>query len=174
MEMGPGTTIYISATTRICYYFAELYLNLQPKQNCYDKQKSFSACVELRVQLLVFTKEVILQLDVCLVIMQAGSIFFINHDAVILRGQKVKGHNDDTPWQWYSLSIRSIHYNDVIMGAMTYQITSLTIVYSTVLFRRRSKKTSKLGVTGLCAGNSPVTGEFPAQMAGNAEKAFIR
>ena len=31
------------------------------------------------------------------------------------------------------------------------------------LFRRRSKNTSKLRVTGLCAGNSPVTGEFPAQ-----------
>ena len=29
------------------------------------------------------------------------------------------------------------------------------------LFRCRSKKTSKLRVTGLCAGNSPVTGEFP-------------
>ena len=29
------------------------------------------------------------------------------------------------------------------------------------LFRRRSKKTSKLRVTGLCAGNSPGTGEFP-------------
>ena len=31
------------------------------------------------------------------------------------------------------------------------------------LFMRRSKKTSKLRVTGLCVGNSPVTGEFPAQ-----------
>ena len=31
------------------------------------------------------------------------------------------------------------------------------------LFRRRSNKTSKRRVTGLCAGNSPVTGEFPAQ-----------
>ena len=29
--------------------------------------------------------------------------------------------------------------------------------------RRRSKKTSKLRVTGLCAGNSLVSGEFPAQ-----------
>ena len=28
------------------------------------------------------------------------------------------------------------------------------------LFRRRSKLTSKLRVNGLCAGNSPVTGEF--------------
>ena len=38
------------------------------------------------------------------------------------------------------------------------------------LIRRTSKKTSKLGVTGLCAGNSPETGEFPAQMTSNAEK----
>ena len=37
------------------------------------------------------------------------------------------------------------------------------------LFRNRSKKTSKLRVTGLCAGNSPVTCEFPAQMASNIE-----
>ena len=40
------------------------------------------------------------------------------------------------------------------------------------LFRRRLKKTSKLRVTGLCAGNSPGTGEFPAQMASNAENMF--
>ena len=31
------------------------------------------------------------------------------------------------------------------------------------LFRRKWKKTSKLRVIGLCEGNSPVTGEFPAQ-----------
>ena len=37
------------------------------------------------------------------------------------------------------------------------------------LFMHRSKKTSKLCVTGLCAGNSSVRGEFPAQKAGNAE-----
>ena len=41
------------------------------------------------------------------------------------------------------------------------------------LFRRRSKKTSNLRVTGLCAGNSPETGEFPAQMASNAENVSI-
>ena len=40
-------------------------------------------------------------------------------------------------------------------------------------FRRRSKKTSKLRVTGLCEGNSPVTGEFPAQRASNAENVSI-
>ena len=41
------------------------------------------------------------------------------------------------------------------------------------LFRRRSKKISKLCVTGLCAGNSPVTCVFPAQMASDAENVYI-
>ena len=41
------------------------------------------------------------------------------------------------------------------------------------LFRRRSKKTSKRRVTGLCAWNSPGTGEFPAQKASNAENVSI-
>ena len=41
------------------------------------------------------------------------------------------------------------------------------------VFRRRSKKTSKLSVTGLCAGISPVIGEFPVQMASNAENVSI-
>ena len=51
------------------------------------------------------------------------------------------------------------------MGAIASQITSLTIVYSIVY--------SKLRVTGLCEGNSPGTGEFPAQMASNAENVSI-
>ena len=41
------------------------------------------------------------------------------------------------------------------------------------LFGRKSKKTSKLPVTGLCEGNSQVTGEFPAQRASNAENVSI-
>ena len=41
------------------------------------------------------------------------------------------------------------------------------------LFRRISKKPSKLRVTGLCVWNLPVTGEFPAQRASNAEKVSI-
>ena len=69
-----------------------------------------------------------------------------------------------------------IQYIDVTMSAMTFQIASLTIVYSVVYsgaFRRRSKKTSKLRVTGLCEGNSPATGEFPAQRAIDAENISI-
>ena len=37
------------------------------------------------------------------------------------------------------------------------------------LFRWRSNKTSKLGITGLCVGNSTVTGQFPGQMASNGK-----
>ena len=40
------------------------------------------------------------------------------------------------------------------------------------LFTRKSKKTSKLCVTGICVGNSPVTSEFPAQRASNAENGW--
>ena len=64
------------------------------------------------------------------------------------------------------------HCNDVIMCAMASQITSLTIIFNG-LFRRRSKKTWKFRVTGLCAGKSPGTGQFPAQMASNAENVSI-
>ena len=49
-----------------------------------------------------------------------------------------------------------------MISSMASQITSLTIIYQTV-YSGADKKTSKLRVTGLCAGNSPVTGEFPAQ-----------
>ena len=41
------------------------------------------------------------------------------------------------------------------------------------LFRSRSNKTSKLRVTGHCVGNSPETGEFPTQLASNAENVSI-
>ena len=41
------------------------------------------------------------------------------------------------------------------------------------LFRSRLKKTSKLRVTCLCAGNSSLIGEFPAPKASNAENVSI-
>ena len=45
------------------------------------------------------------------------------------------------------------HYSDVIKSTMASQITSGSIVYSTVCSDQRKK--SKLRVTGLCEGNSP-------------------
>ena len=62
-----------------------------------------------------------------------------------------------------------LDYSDVILSVMESQITSITIVYSTVYSGTDQKKTSKPRVTGLCEGNSPVTGEFPSQRASNAE-----
>ena len=59
------------------------------------------------------------------------------------------------------------------MGAMASRITSITIVYSTVYSDADQRKPSKLRVTGLCAGNSPVTGEFPARRASNADNVSI-
>ena len=39
--------------------------------------------------------------------------------------------------------------------------------------RAQIKEIAKLSVTGICAGNSTATGEFPAQMASNAENVSI-
>ena len=72
-------------------------------------------------------------------------------------------------WPWYSIDD---HYDDVIMGAMASQITSLTIVYSTVYSgadQRKHQSSASLAF----AGKSPGTGEFPAQMASNAENVSI-
>ena len=55
------------------------------------------------------------------------------------------------------------HYSDVMMGTMTSEITSLTVIYSTVYSDADKKNPSKLRVTG----------EFPAQMASNAENFSI-
>ena len=49
---------------------------------------------------------------------------------------------------------KTTHYNDVILTTMASQITSLTVALNR-LFRRRSKKTSKLRVNDFCVGNSP-------------------
>ena len=54
------------------------------------------------------------------------------------------------------------HYSDVIMSASNHRHCGC---FLNRLFRRRSKKASKLRDTGLCVGNSSVTGEFPAQRA---------
>ena len=59
------------------------------------------------------------------------------------------------------------------MGAMAPQITSFTIVYASVYSGAAEKNPSNLRVTGLYAGNSPVTGEFPAQKPSNAENVSI-
>ena len=54
------------------------------------------------------------------------------------------------------------------MGVMASQITSLTIVYSTVYSgadQRKHQSSASLAFSG----NLPVTGEFPAQMTSNVK-----
>ena len=57
------------------------------------------------------------------------------------------------------------------MGAIVSQITSLAIVYSTV--QAQKKENIKAPRHWPLCGNSPVTGEFPAQMASNDENVSI-
>ena len=61
------------------------------------------------------------------------------------------------------------HYSDVIMSTTASQITDVSIVYSYVCSGADQRKHQWPCVTDLCQGNSPVTGEFPAQRASNAE-----
>ena len=89
--------------------------------------------------------------------------------------QCVKVHATSMVWQ------RGIMYNAVMTilehslqwrhnerdGISNHQPHDCLLSHS---FRRRTKKTSKLPVTGLCV---PVTGEFPTQRASNVENVYI-
>ena len=71
----------------------------------------------------------------------------------------MKNHADTLQWR----------HND-LAGVSNHQIHDCLLK---PLFTCRSKKTSKLHVTGLCVGNSPLSGEFPAQRASNTENVAI-
>ena len=93
---------------------------------------------------------------------------------IILLNKQLICRSSETPGHSHFVTVLrlfSYHYNDVIMGPVASQIASDCLLNR--LFRRRSQKPSKLSVTGLCAGNSPVTGEFPAQTACNEENVSI-
>ena len=75
-------------------------------------------------------------------------------------------------WQPNSTSLTRKHYNDVIMGTMASQITSLTIVCWTV-YSGADQRIHQSSASLAFVGKSPVTGEFLAQMASNAENVSI-
>ena len=87
---------------------------------------------------------------------------------------KVICHSNSLQWQntsqWDNISI-SLHWRHNARDSVSNHQPNECLL--NCLFRCRSKKTSKLRVTGLCAGNSPGTGEFPAQMASNMENGSI-
>ena len=81
-----------------------------------------------------------------------------------------KYHNPSFLPLWHSSHSLQWHQNG-FNGVSNHQPHDCLRNHS---FRRRSKKTSKLCVTGfLCAGNSLVTGELSAQMASYAENVSI-
>ena len=73
----------------------------------------------------------------------------------------IMGHTKQFTLQW--------HHNECD-GVSNHQRLDCLL---SLFFERRSKKTPKLRVTGLCEGNSPVSSEFPAQRASSAENVFI-
>ena len=76
-------------------------------------------------------------------------------------------------WCIINLKTATCHYSDVKKrhdSVSNHQPHDCLLNW---LFRCRSKRTSKLRVAGLCEGNSPGTGEFPAQKASNAENVSI-
>ena len=66
----------------------------------------------------------------------------------------------------FKLSRQTYHYDDVIMGTSASQITSFAIVYSIVYSRADQRKHQT-------PRHWPLCGEFPAQMASNAENVSI-
>ena len=54
-----------------------------------------------------------------------------------------------------------IHYKDVIMSAMAFQIYNLTIVYSSVFSGADRRKHQSSALLAICAGNSPVSAQRP-------------
>ena len=73
-------------------------------------------------------------------------------------------------WSWAQWKL--LHYNDVIMGTVVFQITSLTIVYSSFI-QAQIKENIKAPRHWLLCGEFTRTGEFPAQMASNMENVSI-
>ena len=65
-----------------------------------------------------------------------------------------------------------MYFSGVIMSAMACQITNLTIVYSTV-YSEADQRKHQSSASLAFEGNSPVTGEFPAQRTSYAENVSI-
>ena len=66
-----------------------------------------------------------------------------------------------------------LHDNDVIMSEIASQITNRTIVYSTVYSDADKRKYQSSTSLAFVRGIHRSPGEFPAQMASNAESVSI-
>ena len=97
----------------------------------------------------------------------------LNCPVTLLRGQTKIAHQKYVWWDFLPLDIfMRFHYTNIIMGTIASQITSLTIVYSTVYSDADQKNIKAPHHWPLC-GEFTGTCEFPAQMASNAENVSI-
>ena len=71
---------------------------------------------------------------------------------------------------WRPVDVVFLNHNGVIISAMASQITGISTVCSTV---GSGANQGKHQSSPSLAGNSPVTGKFPAEKASNAENVFI-
>ena len=72
-----------------------------------------------------------------------------------------------------SALVQVMHYNAIIMSAMASQITSLTIVYSTVYTSADQRKHQSSTSLAFVQESSLLTSEFPTQIASNMENVSI-
>ena len=100
----------------------------------------------------------------------AKSITFPASEGLKVLMQMHIGKMISVPW---CIEALTFHYSGVTRGAMASQITNLTIIYSTVYSGADQRKQQSSALLAICARNSPVTGEFPAQRASNAENVSI-
>ena len=87
------------------------------------------------------------------------------HDVIIV-SDKTTVHNDTFSLHFVTSQWRH-HERDGVSNYLRLQCLL------NCRFRCRSKKTTKLRVTGLCLGDSPGTGEFPTQKVSKAENVSI-
>ena len=106
------------------------------------------------------------------------NMHYVSYTKVTRKSTRLAKKNTETTWtrnaipDWlHQLTILKIHhYSDVIMGAMTSQITSLANVYSTVYSGADQRKHKAPHHWPLCG---EFTGEFPTQMDSNAENVSV-
>ena len=94
-------------------------------------------------------------------------MWLAEHSLIVLRARdRKRALSFALPDFCESPTKKTTHYNDVIMGTIASQITSLTIVYSTVYSDAVQRNTKAMR-------HWPLSGEFPTQMASNAENVSI-
>ena len=104
--------------------------------------------------------------------------FIIPQKAHIWRSERTRKHLPEYP-DWDIMDAVPSAPSDALAIAMTSQWARWLLkspasrLFTESFSQAQIKETSKLRVTGLCEGNSPVTGEFPAQTAINAVNVSI-